>query len=389
MPPVDHDDSRDTIEDQRRKEESLDPPIQAPRRLVGYRVGRRIGLIRVGTAFEGRRMATGVDVSLALVKSRWSALPVFVSRLAREVHATSRLEHPNLLSPLDFDIDRGFPFVASDALRGTPLSDPEGRQGLDRSARVAAVLHVARALRFAHEQGIYHRDISLNKIRVDRDGLARLADLGIGLTPETPESSSMSALPMAGAPPAQLIETTSAGFVRQDISSLGRSLQGLIGGNLGDRALPPSLAAITRKMLGENPDDRYNDMGAVVRALETELGVGGVFTPKEQDAGTLEAEARAFREVPLAAIRPKVVLASLVLLGLFVLVALLAREPLIAVPAVGLGAIAVATITFLRGRVSRDPLAERVRELILGGGTNNVLTTLATMILIVVVLFFT
>jgi eukaryotic-like serine/threonine-protein kinase len=383
-PPVEND---DTVKDQRKREESLDPPFQTPRSLGGYRVDRRIGLIRVGTAFEARRKATGRGFALAVVKPRWSALPVYVSRIAQEAYASSQIEHPNLLSPLDFNIDHGFPFVASDALQGTPLSEPEGREGLDRSARVAAVLHVARGLKNAHEQGIYHRDLSLNKIRVDRQGLVRLADLGVGLTPETPEVPTIPAIALAGMPPEALPEPPTAAFVRQDISSLGRSLQGLIGGNLGDRALPPSLAAITRKMLGENPEDRLNDMGAVVRALETELGVG-VFTPKEEEAAIIEAAARAFEEPPLAGLRSKVALGCVVALGLFVALALF-KKPLMALPAIGLGAITWSTLIVLRGTFGRDPISERTRDLILGGGSGNVLTALATVGLVLLVMAYT
>jgi hypothetical protein len=388
--PVDADsDSDDTIEDQRKREESLDSPFQPPRWLGGYRLGRRIGLIRVGASFEARRIADGRDVALAVVKPRWSSLPVFVSRFAREAFAASRIDHPNLLPPLDFEIHRGFPFVASDALQGTPLSDPEGREGLDRRARVAAVLHVARALKHAHEQGIYHRDISLNKIRVDRLGLTRLADLGIGLTPETPEVPTLPPIPLDGGPVGTVVpEPTSTSFVRQDLSSLGRSLQGLIGGNLGDRALPPSLAAITRKMLGET-SDRFRDMGAVVRALEAELGVAGAFTPRDEEASAIETEARVFDESPLARIRPKVALGASVALALFVAVALLTLKPLVALPALGLSGIALTSLITLRGFFGRDPLSERLRDLILGGGRANLLTTLAMASLVVLVLVLT
>jgi hypothetical protein len=387
-PPVDHDDA-DTIEDPRKKEESLDPPLQPPRNLGGYRVGRRIGLIRVGTAFEARQKATGRDLSLAVVKPRWSALPVYVSRIAREAYAASQLDHPNLLPPLDFDIDRGFAIVASDALQGTPLSAPEGREGLDRKARVAAILQIARGLKHAHEQGIYHRDLSLNKIRVDREGLTLLADLGVGLTPETPEAPSITAIPLAGTPPEPTPEAPSAAFVRQDISSLGRALQGLIGGNLGDRALSPSLSAITRKMLGENPESRFQEMGAVVRALEAELGVGGVFTPKEEEAAALEAEARAFNDLPLAKLKPKVALPALAGLVLYLAVALLTGHLRLALPVLGLAVIALASLTLLRGVFGRDPIYERLRELILGGGSGNVFTALVTVALVVAVLYFT
>ena len=152
-------------------------------------------------------------MALAVVRPRWAAEAPFASRFAREAFASRYLDHPNLIPPTDLDVVRGLAVVASDGLAGVPLSDPRGREGLDRSARVAAILHAARGLRQAHEQGLYHRDVALDKIRVDEAGLVRLAGVGVGLTPDTPGNPFAAAIPLAGSPPVAAGEPPSAGFV--------------------------------------------------------------------------------------------------------------------------------------------------------------------------------
>lgn len=135
----------ETIEEFRPPTGPVEPPFQPPRSLGGYRIGRRLGLIRVGAAFEARRTSLGPWLALAVVRPRWAAEAPFVSRFAREAFAAGLLDHPNLIPPLDLGVNRGFVFVASEALVGESLGDNRGRQGLDRTARASAILYAARA----------------------------------------------------------------------------------------------------------------------------------------------------------------------------------------------------------------------------------------------------
>jgi eukaryotic-like serine/threonine-protein kinase len=390
LPPVE---DEETIENQGSVPKDLDPPIQPPRSLGGYRLGRRIGQIQAGTAFEASRKATGRRVVLTVIRPRWAALGGFVSRFAREAFAARQIEHPNLIRTLDFDIARGYALVASEATHGSTLADPSGRDGLDRMGRAAAILHAARGLKHAHEQGIYHRDVSLGKIRIDGSGLVRVADLGIGLTPETPEVPTIAPIPLAGpagSPPAPSAEPPTTVFVREDVCGLGRALESLIGGSLRDRAMTPGLALCLRRMTGSGLEPAFADMGAVVRALEAELGVVGVFTPRDTEAAEFEDCLQSFTVPPLAKLRPKIALGVVAALGLFALVSLLlTRNVLWALGTIGFAAILASALLAMKGTFGRDPLFDRARDLILGGGRGNVLTAMVSVGLLVVVLYST
>ena len=326
-------------------------------------------------------------MTLTVIKNRWVALPSHLSNLMREILATSCLDHPNLLVSRDMGADRGFVFVVADGRQGLSLSTPEGREGLDRAARVATVLHAARGLQHAHEQGIYHRDLALTKILVAHDGQVRLDHVGLALTPETPPTPGLGAIPVPGIKAVPDASATSA--AAQDIAALGRTLQGLIGGNLGDRGLPPSLALVARGMLGESSEITLRDMGAVVRSLEKELGIEGPYTPRADDASLVETEANAFHSSPLALIRPKIALGALGLLALLILLPIVTGQWLLLFPPLGVALTALATLTLARSLKSADPVADRVREFLLGGGWSNLLTTGATLVLGLVVALVT
>jgi phage FluMu protein Com len=395
----------ETVEEVRFPLGPIDPPFQPPRSLGGYRVGRRLALIRVGASFEATRKSTGRRMALAVVKPRWAAEATFAARFAREAFAAQHLDHPNLIPPVDVNVARGFEFAADDAPGGESLADPRGRQGFDRTARVSAILHATRALQHAHEQGIYHRDLSLSKIRVDEGGLVRLAEVGVGLTPETPELPSASAIPLAGLPPSLAPESPSVGPVREDIVALGLALHSLIGGSQGDRALTPGLASVVRRMLGEGPEAAYPDLGAVVRALEAELGVGPAFLARDEESTEFENCARSFENAPLANLRPMLSAGFAVVLGLFVVLTLWAGRPLNALGALAFGAIFAASTVVLRDYLGREalllwnrdlrprlfgrgPLLDRVREL-LGGTWGDALTAWASVLLLLASLVFT
>lgn len=51
------------------------------------------------------------------------------------------------------------------------------------------VLQAARGLRYARDQGLVHRDIKPENLLVDRQGLVKVADLGLVNTPELAEAS--------------------------------------------------------------------------------------------------------------------------------------------------------------------------------------------------------
>jgi len=365
-----------------------DPAFQPPRSLGGYRLGGALATTRSGASFRARRWPMGGEAALAVVKPRWAADARFVARFAREAFAAAQLRHPNLLTPREIGVAKGLPFAASDAPAGFPLSDPaRGRAGLDRTARVAAILHASRGLRLAHEQGVYHRGVSLDAIQVEPSGLVRLTGLGVGLTPETPEPPAVAAIKVPGtpgSPPSPAPEPPTAAFAREDVAGLGRALQTLIGGHRGDRAVPPGLAGVARRMAGEGPEPPFPDLGAATRALEAELGVAGPFAPRDEEAAELEDSLRAFNEPPLTRVRSLIAIGAAGLCALLVALALLFGKPLTALGALAFGAVTAWSLVKTRGIFGGgDPVFDRARALVLGGSRGDALTAVAGVALVV------
>ncbi len=365
-----------------------DPAFRPPGRLGGYRVGPEIGSTRAGRAFEGWRRATGRMLALLVPRPRWAADARYVARFAREATAAAQLDHPNLVRVEEFRIERGLPFVASAGFEGArSLSDPaRGRGGLDRAGRVAAILHAARGLRHAHEQQVFHRDLDLGSIWVDARGLVRLAGVGLGLTPDTPEDPTRGAVEVPGAASTALAappEPASAAAAREDLAALGRALSTLVGGPQGGRAVPPGLSAVIRRMTGEGPDPRFTDLGAATRALEAEMGVGGPFTPTDEDGAELEACVVGFEAPPLLKARDLAGPGALALGGLLAVLLMVGGKPAAGLGILAFGGLVGTVLLAFRGLAGPDPAFERLRELILGGGGGDRLTVAAVLVLAV------
>src|SRR5205823_11618869 len=79
-----------------------------------------------------------------------------IGRFKREAETAQRLDHPNIVRVRDIGSSRGKHYLVIDLVRGGSL-----RRLIDRGADPATVLsvltEVARALAYAHEQGVIHR----------------------------------------------------------------------------------------------------------------------------------------------------------------------------------------------------------------------------------------
>ena len=103
----------------------------------------------------------------------------FVQRFRTEVRAAAALRHPHIVVIHDWGVD-GEVFVVSEYLENGSL-----RRLLDRGVRLEPAqalqlgLAAARALSFAHDQGVVHRDLRPTNLLFTGDGRLRIADFGI------------------------------------------------------------------------------------------------------------------------------------------------------------------------------------------------------------------
>lgn len=90
----------------------------------------------------------------------------------------ARLQHPHILPLIDSGDAEGMPFYVMPYVQGESLRARLDRGSVGQDEAVSILRDMLRALQYAHEQGIVHRDVEPENVLLS-SGSAVLADLGI------------------------------------------------------------------------------------------------------------------------------------------------------------------------------------------------------------------
>jgi serine/threonine protein kinase len=268
-----------------------------------YQVLDRLGAGAMGTVYKARHKRMKRVVAIKVLTRSVAQSEKLVRRFQREVEAVARLSHPNIVMAHDADEAEVGHFLVMEFVNGRDLaSEVQQRGALPIPEAVNCILQAARAMDYAHKQGIVHRDIKPANLLRDVQGVVKVADLGLARLndPFGQPTEEMAALTQAGSimgtvdymPPEQAMGLTNIDQ-RADIYSLGCTLYYLLVGAppypgtslmailLKHREAPPpslsaarsevpaSLESIFRRMVAKKPDDRFASMAEVVHALES------------------------------------------------------------------------------------------------------------------------
>jgi eukaryotic-like serine/threonine-protein kinase len=212
----------------------------------------------MGTVYKGRHRGTGEIVAIKIVPTTAARNPTLLKRFEREFTAARGLDHPNIVKAIEFDGECPTPFLVMEYVDGESLGqriDRDGRLPEDESVRLIA--QVCQGLYKAHKKGLVHRDVKPDNILLNREGQAKLTDLG--LVKDATEESNLTrtgrglGTPHFMAP--EQFKTAKNADARCDIYSLGATLYMMVTGQTPFGNCTP-LECFLRKSRNEMPAPR-------------------------------------------------------------------------------------------------------------------------------------
>ncbi len=148
-----------------------------PRTVGRYEIEGLLGRGGMASVHLARQQALGREVALKELHSVHVADAALAHRFLHESRVAGGLNHPSIVSVIEYFEHEGVPFIAMEYLERGSLRPLVGRLTL---AQVAGVLEsVLGGLAEAATHGIVHRDLKPENVLVTADGLAKVADFGI------------------------------------------------------------------------------------------------------------------------------------------------------------------------------------------------------------------
>jgi len=241
---------------------------------------------------------TGKMVAVKVLRSDLAESEEFVERFRREAHASTTLDHPNIVKAYDVGCDRGDHYIVMEYVKGTTLKrmiTAKGQLDMDRTMKIG--LQIAHALAHAHDSHIIHRDIKPQNILVEESGVIKVADFGIARGVASTTVTTMAGTGVMGSVHYFSPEQARGRHMdhRTDIYALGIVLYEMITGHLpfeGDsavevaikhiqedvrvperyvRKVPPALRDVIHKATRRKKEERYQDIHCMIADLEAAL----------------------------------------------------------------------------------------------------------------------
>jgi len=150
-----------------------------------YRIVEKIGEGGMGQVFLAHDRHLAHDVALKVLPPGTDAQSRHLFR--REARALSKLNHPNIVTVLDFDTQDNVDFLVMEYVPGLALDEKVRQGALPEREIVRIGVQLAEGLAAAHAQGVIHRDLKPGNLRLTKDDRLKILDFGLAWF--TPRSS--------------------------------------------------------------------------------------------------------------------------------------------------------------------------------------------------------
>jgi CHASE2 domain-containing sensor protein/tRNA A-37 threonylcarbamoyl transferase component Bud32 len=259
-------------------------PVVPGSRFGRYQVERHLGRGGMGDVYLVRDTVINRQAALKTIRpdTDLDAKQVIEmrQRFYREAQTAGKLTHPHIVTVYDVGEDLGMSYIVMEFVEGQTLTQWMKKQRFSVAQIKHVIYHAGLGLEYAHENGVFHRDVKPDNIMLSKAGAVKVMDFGIARVVESSLTRTGSVM---GTPAYMSPEQVNGQKVdgRSDIFSLGVILYELLTGRKpfkGD-TMPalmfaimkedppapstleanthPAWDAILKKALAKKREDRY------------------------------------------------------------------------------------------------------------------------------------
>jgi serine/threonine-protein kinase len=262
------------------------------RTLGRYQLVEKLGEGGMAVVYKGFDLRLERFVAIKIIPPALQFDKSFSERFDREAKSLARLSHPNIVQIYDYGEQEGILYLVMEFEPGGTLKSRINRPFTAKET-ANMILPIARALDYAHQRQIVHRDVKPANIIFSEADQPMLSDFGIAKVIGQGQTLTGTGVGI-GTPEYMAPEQCKGGAVdqRTDIYALGIILFELLTGRTPFEAdtpmavaykqvheplpdikqltpnIPESMEKVIYKALAKDPNDRFKDMRAFIMALE-------------------------------------------------------------------------------------------------------------------------
>jgi len=158
----------------------IGPLLELPSKFGKYMLLEEIGRGGMGVIYLARDEETGQEHALKMILHGDQATTTTQRRFHAEAQAAKGLDHPNIIHISDVGQLEGRAYFCMDLIVGETLAERLMRGPMPPRQTARLMMQVARAMDYAHSQGVLHRDLKPSNILIaDEDNRAYIVDFGL------------------------------------------------------------------------------------------------------------------------------------------------------------------------------------------------------------------
>jgi serine/threonine-protein kinase len=270
----------------------------------------------MAVVYKARQLSLNRIVAIKVLPKRFTENKDYVERFYKEGQAAGKLNHPHIVQAVDVGEAGGYHYFVMEYVEGKTLyEDIAAGKIFSEHEALDIIIQVAEALRHAHSMGLIHRDVKPKNIMINKEGIVKLADMGLARETTDIEAAKTEKGKAYGTPyyisPEQIRGEMDING-RADIYGLGATFYHLVTGrvpymaddpvevmkkHLRDELVPPDhinttlsagVSEVIEVMMAKNKADRYSNVDELLVDLKAvRAGQAPVLAHKRIDVSAL------------------------------------------------------------------------------------------------------